>query len=93
MEQPSGKKDLLKLVHCAFTEHPRSGGESYWQHLVFTIGMSWRLGVICVLLLIHGLLPFTFTHAASHRMRKCQQILSDRAARTGYSELSDGFGI
>jgi hypothetical protein len=84
---------LKDVVYRAFTEHPRLAGETYWQHFCFTIGMASRLGVICVLLMIHGLLPFTLTHAASSRMQKCQKILNDRALRTGFNEICDGFGI
>jgi hypothetical protein len=88
-----GMKSIKQTLIAAFTEHPRQAGETYWQHLVFTVGMAARLLVICVLLTIHGILPFTLTHAASARMRKCQQILADRAARTGFDELCDGIGI
>jgi hypothetical protein len=91
--KPVTTKNLMLVVCAAFTEHPRLAGETYWQHFAFTIGMAWRLGVICMFLVIHGLLPFTFTHAASSRLQKCQRILNDRAARTGFYEISDGFGI
>src|SRR4051812_8270282 len=86
-------KNLKDALCLAFTEHPRLAGETYWQHFNFTLGMASRLAVICFLLVIHGILPFTLTHAASSRMQKCQRILSDRAARTGFHEISDGFGI
>lgn len=83
----------FKLMISAFTDHPRQAGETYWQHLCFTLGMAGRLCVCCLLLIIHGLLPFTLTHSASSRMQKCQKILAERAARTGYNEIKEGFGI
>lgn len=86
-------KTLTETICAAFTEHPRLAGETYWQHFAFTIGMASRLGLICILLMIHGILPFTLTHAASSRLQKCQKILNDRAARTGFNEIYDGFGI
>lgn len=86
-------KSLKDVICAAFTEHPRQAGETYWQHFRFTIGMAWRLGIISILLIAHGILPFTLTHAASYRLQKCQRILADRAARTGFYEISDGFGI
>jgi hypothetical protein len=46
-----------------------------------------------VLLVIHGILPFALTHAASSRMQKCQRILADRAMRTGFDEITGGIGI
>jgi hypothetical protein len=86
-------KSFRELLTAAFTEHPRQAGESYWQHFAFTLGMAGRLAVICCLLVVHGILPFTLTHAASSRMQKCQRILNDRAARTGFDEITGGFGI
>lgn len=83
----------IKKLHSAFTDHPREAGESYWHHFCFTVGMSGRLFVCSFLLLIHGILPFTLTHVPSSKIKKCQRILSDRAARTGYDELKDGCGI
>ncbi len=86
-------KSFKDTCISAFTEHPRQAGESYWQHLLFTMGMASRLGACCFLLIIHGILPFTLTHAASDRMKKCQRILADRSARTGFDEISGGIGI
>jgi hypothetical protein len=86
-------KTLLRTLRGAFTDHPREAGESYWQHFVFTVDMARRLFVVCILLLAHGILPFTLTHAASSRLQQCQKILTQRAARTGYNEMCDGFGI
>ena len=84
---------LKDTLYRAFTEHPRLAGETYWQHFCFTMGMAGRLGFISLLLVLHGLLPFTLTHAASWRLQKCQRILNDRALRTGFNEICDGFGI
>lgn len=86
-------KNLMQTICAAFTEHPREAGESYWQHFMFTVGMASRLFVVCILLLGHGILPFTLTHAASSRLQKCQRILTDRAQRTGFDEMSGGIGI
>ena len=58
-------RSLKDTVYLAFTAHPRLAGETYWQHFRFTIGMAGRLGLISVLLILHRLLPFPLTHAAS----------------------------
>lgn len=86
-------KSLADTLRAAFTDHPREAGESYWQHFVFTADMARRLLVVSILLIAHGILPFTLTHAASSRLQQCQRILTERAARTGYNEMCDGFGI
>ena len=48
-----------------FTEHPRSVGESYLQHLCFACTFGGRMiggGVACF---VHGLLPFLFLTTGS----------------------------
>lgn len=86
-------KSLGKTFLGLMTDHPRQAGETYWQHFRFTVGMACRLGVCSILLLGHGILPFTLTHAASDRIKACNRILADRAARTGFNEIEGGFGI
>lgn len=47
-----------------FTDHPRSVGESYTQHLRTALGFGARMvgaGVACML---HALLPFLFKNTA-----------------------------
>jgi hypothetical protein len=86
-------KSLAQTFRCLMTDHPRQAGETYWQHFRFTVGMAWRLGVCSILLLLHGILPFTLTHAASDRIKACNRILTERAVRTGFNEIEGGFGI
>lgn len=73
-------KPVLDLAHKAFTEHPASAGETYWQHLLFTLCMGSRLMFAGFVILIHGLLPFTLTYTGSNQLKKCNKILSERAA-------------
>jgi len=48
-----------------FTEHPRSVGESYFQHMAAAAAFAGRMltGALCCLL--HALLPFLFERKAS----------------------------
>jgi Family of unknown function (DUF6356) len=89
----SPAKSLKETFVSLMTSHPREAGETYWQHFRFTINMAWRLGSCSILLVGHGILPFTLTHAASDRIKACNRILADRAARTGFHEIEGGFGI
>jgi Family of unknown function (DUF6356) len=53
------------LLDRAFLEHPRSLGESYWQHQqrAMTFGVTMILaGIACA---IHALIPVLFEHSAS----------------------------
>lgn len=73
-------KPVLDMAHKAFTEHPASAGETYWQHLMFTLGMGSRLVFAGAVIIIHGILPFTLTYTGSNQLKKCNKILSERAA-------------
>ena len=57
------------MARLSFTEHPRSVGESYLQHLQsawrFSAGMIYG-GLACFL---HGLLPFLCTTTGSSTIR------------------------
>lgn len=79
------KNTAFTRLHHAFTSHPRAAGESYWQHLAFTLSMTGRLVLCALALLVHGIFPFLLTHAASNRMKRCQNVLEDRACRTRQS--------
>jgi hypothetical protein len=52
-----------------FTEHPKTVGETYWQHLRFAsrTGMTMMVaGAACV---VHGVLPFLCTTTGSRTIR------------------------
>lgn len=56
------------MIKRAFTEHPASVGETYWQHLgcALSFGSSMIIGGVACLL--HGLLPFAFMKSGSRRI-------------------------
>jgi hypothetical protein len=61
-----------------FTRHPRTVGESYWQHLRFAAGTGAAMlagGSAC---LVHGLLPFLFTTTGSATIRRLAARLAER---------------
>ncbi|MFN7113002.1 MAG: DUF6356 family protein [Alphaproteobacteria bacterium] len=72
-------KPLLETAHKAFTEHPAAAGETYWQHLLFTLGMGARLMFAGFVILLHGIFPFALTYTGSKHLKKCNKILSDRS--------------
>jgi len=77
---------LWQCAKSAFTQHPAEAGETYLQHLLFTLGMALRLLVTSVVLIIHGLFPFVFCHTASRKMKRCQAVMAERAKMTGCPE-------
>lgn len=62
-----------------FLEHPRATGETYPQHLKFTVVMSSRFLLCWAALLIHGVFPFLFTKTVSNQMEKIYAIMKKRA--------------
>lgn len=81
-------KPVLETAHKAFTEHPAAAGETYWQHLLFTLGMGARLMFAGFVILIHGILPFALTYTGSKHLKKCNKILSERAQKAQMADES-----
>lgn len=74
------------LSHC-FASHPATVGESYLQHMWFTVVMGLKLILGGVAIIIHGIFPLLFTRTASNVIAKLYAItharaeLADRIAR------------
>lgn len=89
MTQQPGPQPLAQLgclwqrIKDAFTKHPAEAGETYGQHLLFTLGMALRLLATSAVLIIHGLFPFMCCHTASRKMKRCQAVMAERAKMTG----------
>jgi hypothetical protein len=62
----------------AFTDHPAEVEENYFEHLLFTLGMAFRLIYAGVALIIHGIFPFLFTRTASHHVMALYGIMRKR---------------
>ena len=65
----------------AFTEHPASVGETYWQHLAFALGFAGKLLLAGLAALVHAVLPFLFKTTAS-------RLIADMASRTGANRVA-----
>jgi hypothetical protein len=62
-----------------FINHCEEAGESYAEHLAFTLRTSWELLCIGAILLTHGLLPCVFTTTASSRIKKLYNKINERS--------------
>lgn len=62
----------------AFTAHPRATGESYGQHLWFTLTMGARFVFIAVVVVVHGLFPFLLPRTGSAHIEKVYRIIKAR---------------
>ena len=48
-----------------FTDHPRSVGESYWQHMGVALSFAGALALGALASLVHALFPFLCTRTGS----------------------------
>jgi hypothetical protein len=57
----------------AFTEHPASVGESYFEHLARASCFGTRMVFAGLACLVHGLLPFLFVKTGSRTIRELNE--------------------
>lgn len=62
----------------AFTAHPRSVGESYWQHMRFALGFAGTLFVAAGAALVHALFPFLCEKTGSTLVKRLYARVANR---------------
>lgn len=53
----------------AFSQHPQSVDETYWQHMQFAGNFSFKLFLAAMAAIIHAIFPFLFEKTASTIVR------------------------
>jgi len=81
-----------RLMHL-FTVHPAQTQETYLQHLWFTAKMSVRFAALSVILLTHGILPFTFTRTASAQIERVYGIMRSRIPKARRDAIDSEYEI
>lgn len=56
---------MVANVKTLFLTHPRTVGESYFEHMAFAGGFAGRLMLAAAAALVHAALPFLFERTAS----------------------------
>lgn len=65
----------------AFTEHPASVGESYWQHFRHASGFGGRMIVAGVACLLHAVFPFLFVKTGSKQINHLhKRMITNRSS-------------
>ena len=62
----------------AFTEHPSSVGESYWEHMGVALSFAGALAVGALASLVHALFPFLCTRTGSDIVLRLHQRVMQR---------------
>lgn len=75
-------RELKQELNRAFTQHPEEAGESYFEHLCFTTGMSLRFLYTTVVIMVHGLFPFLMTKTASNQIEAIYRIMKTRIPKS-----------
>jgi hypothetical protein len=67
----------------AFTEHPRSVGESYWEHMGASLSFSGRLLLAGLAALVHSVLPFLLVKTGSRMVSQLHdRMVANRVRAT-----------
>lgn len=90
---PPGIEELKQRMVSFATAHLKESGESYWQHLLFTLSMGGRILLMGTVIVIHGLLPFTFTRTTSRQVRRVYDIFLARNAKLSARNNEYSFDI
>ena len=68
----------IRSLASAFTTHPASVDETYFEHLVFASRFAFRLFAAGGAALVHAVLPFMFEKTASQLIRKMHSDIVNR---------------
>lgn len=69
-----------------FRAHLKEAGESYTQHLWFTMRMSVQFVFVGIVALFHGLFPFLCTRTASRQVERLYHAMKTRAPKSHKGE-------
>ena len=69
----------------AFTEHPRSVGESYWEHMGASLWFSGRLLLAGLAALVHSVLPFLLVRTGSRMVSQLHDKMVANRVRASQS--------
>ena len=72
------EKSVPSRVLAAFTDHPHSVGESYFQHMWFALGFAGTLGLAASAALVHAVFPFACKKTASQIIFRLNDRLINR---------------
>ena len=77
-EKENALKQACGKMQKVFCDHPHEAGETYFQHLLFTICLGLRLVMTGLIIVIHGIFPFLFTRTSSNQIFKIFEIMKKR---------------
>ena len=70
--------ERISLFHHVFLEHPHEAGETYFQHLAFTLKFGGQIAYTALALIFHGLVPSCHQTTASERIFRLHALFKAR---------------
>jgi len=77
----------------AFTDHPATVGETYFEHLQSASGFAATMAAGAVACFLHGLFPFVFQKSGSRRIVELHQRMVANRHRNPAAEPSPFLGL
>jgi len=77
----------------AFTDHPETVGETYFEHLQSASGFAATMATGAVACFLHGLFPFAFQKSGSRRIVELHQRMVANRHRNPSAEPSPFLGV
>jgi hypothetical protein len=78
------------MIVRLFTDHPRTVGESYFEHMGSAGSFGSRMVFAGCACLLHGLFPFVFVKTGSNAIRQLhREMVSNRARHPAAPEWAD----
>jgi hypothetical protein len=79
------------MLEDLFTDHPRSVGETYFEHMESSWSFGARMMLAAMACLIHGIFPFLFTRTGSSAIRSLyNDMLTNRSRVRAASDAEIG---
>lgn len=80
----------MDVLQRLFSDHPRSVGETYFEHMGSAFSFGWRMVAAGCACLLHGLLPFLFVKTGSATIRHLHdEMLTHRSRNPAAPEWRD----
>jgi hypothetical protein len=73
----------MSVLRTTFLDHPQEAGETYLQHLRFTLKYAGALIIAALSLALHGLIPALLRTAASERISRIHAVFESRSRACG----------
>ena len=77
----------------AFTDHPQTVGETYFEHLCSAWGFAATMLMGAVACALHGVFPFAFQKSGSRRIVELHQRMVANRHRNPAAEPSPFLGV